>query len=281
MTAIEARQIKSALHASEYVVRGRNSNCFLIETGEADLQIGADCHSLTVRGLIWLPIGTQTRVRLSAGTRGWVLKIPELALASAIPHRTLGSYIREMVDSLAIFELERTADTKRLADLMAMMHMEASDNSLASQTALEHCLSLVLIEIWRMMGKDLTKPMPVPRSIVHSFMHMSSLHLRSHWTIDQYAKALGVPRDRLHSAVLNATGLSPKRYIHSLIMREAKALLEQPGLQVAEVAYKLGFTDAAYFNRFFQRFEGTSPGAYRKKALLLQDTGKASYAAWP
>jgi AraC family transcriptional regulator, transcriptional activator of pobA len=32
---------------------------------------------------------------------------------------------------------------------------------------------------------------------------------------------------------------------------------------VQKVAYSLGFSDPAYFNRFFRRMTGTTPGAFR------------------
>jgi AraC family transcriptional regulator, transcriptional activator of pobA len=32
---------------------------------------------------------------------------------------------------------------------------------------------------------------------------------------------------------------------------------------VQKIAYSLGFSDPAYFNRFFRRMTGTTPGAFR------------------
>jgi AraC family transcriptional activator of pobA len=45
---------------------------------------------------------------------------------------------------------------------------------------------------------------------------------------------------------------------------EAKRSLLYGNLSVADVGYALGFADPAYFNRFFTRHAGLSPGAFRK-----------------
>jgi AraC-like DNA-binding protein len=44
----------------------------------------------------------------------------------------------------------------------------------------------------------------------------------------------------------------------------ARAYLKEKGLPLAEVAQRLGFSDAASFGRAFKRWTGTSPGAYRR-----------------
>ena len=44
---------------------------------------------------------------------------------------------------------------------------------------------------------------------------------------------------------------------------EARRLLLYSQLSVTEVAYAVGFEDAAYFSRFFTRHVGQPPRAYR------------------
>jgi AraC family transcriptional activator of pobA len=48
------------------------------------------------------------------------------------------------------------------------------------------------------------------------------------------------------------------------------------------VAYSLGFREPAYFNRFFKRVTGQSPGAYRRSCRSARSAVTAeSFAAWP
>ena len=56
------------------------------------------------------------------------------------------------------------------------------------------------------------------------------------------------------------TGLTPSRYFQELRLNEARRLLENRAFNtVTQVAYKVGFSDAASFNRAFKRRFGTSP----------------------
>jgi AraC-like DNA-binding protein len=48
--------------------------------------------------------------------------------------------------------------------------------------------------------------------------------------------------------------------------RLARRLLAQPTLPLAEVAYRLGFSDLAAFSRAFKRWTGVPPGAFRRRA---------------
>jgi len=48
-------------------------------------------------------------------------------------------------------------------------------------------------------------------------------------------------------------------------LQEAKRLLLFTTASASEICYELGFKDPAYFNRFFSRQTGLSPGDYRRR----------------
>jgi len=43
----------------------------------------------------------------------------------------------------------------------------------------------------------------------------------------------------------------------------------------------LGFRDPAYFNRFFRRLTGVTPGSYRALARIELPKEQKAFAAWP
>ncbi|WJH33445.1 helix-turn-helix transcriptional regulator [Paenibacillus sp. CC-CFT747] len=59
------------------------------------------------------------------------------------------------------------------------------------------------------------------------------------------------------------TGYTLIHYLHKERVEQAKRLLEQTGLPVAEIADKVGFPNANYFNKIFKRWTGATPGDYR------------------
>ncbi|WP_425494124.1 helix-turn-helix transcriptional regulator [Hoeflea alexandrii] len=110
---------------------------------------------------------------------------------------------------------------------------------------------------------------------------LTGQHRHQHWTVERYAEALEVKRDRLNVSVRRATGLSPQAYLHREIMRDACELLASTGLPVSQIAFRLGFADPAYFNRFFTRQSGQTPGKYRHVLRSRKEQGDLTYAAWP
>ncbi|NJO25503.1 MAG: AraC family transcriptional regulator [Bacteroidia bacterium] len=47
-------------------------------------------------------------------------------------------------------------------------------------------------------------------------------------------------------------------------MLEAKLLLDNPALSIAEIADELNFSDQSFFGKYFKRLAGMSPKEYRQ-----------------
>lgn len=78
-----------------------------------------------------------------------------------------------------------------------------------------------------------------------------------------YAVALAISPQRLNAACKTALGCPASQVLHDRIMVEARRLLAYTEMSVAEIGHDLGFDDPAYFNRFFSRRAGQSPGLWR------------------
>lgn len=62
-------------------------------------------------------------------------------------------------------------------------------------------------------------------------------------------------------------GLSPKAYLHNVILNKSKVLLATSNKSVKEIAYSLGYKDSLYFSRFFTKNCGMSPISYRRSQM--------------
>jgi len=58
-------------------------------------------------------------------------------------------------------------------------------------------------------------------------------------------------------------GVTPVEYRNAVRLERAKALLGNPRLSIADVAYAVGFQDPGYFTRQFRKQNGVSPKAFR------------------
>ena len=81
-------------------------------------------------------------------------------------------------------------------------------------------------------------------------------------TADDLAAAAGCSRYAAYRAFRQAYGLSPSDYQRQLRMQTARRLLSAGGAP-AQVAADAGFADQAHLTRWFRRYYGVTPGAYR------------------
>jgi AraC-like DNA-binding protein len=70
---------------------------------------------------------------------------------------------------------------------------------------------------------------------------------------------LNMSRSQLFRKLKAVADISPSSYIRSYRLDKAKKLLEEGGLAVSEVAWQVGYKDAAHFSRSFQEEFGFPP----------------------
>lgn len=88
--------------------------------------------------------------------------------------------------------------------------------------------------------------------------------LSSDLTITQVAQECRLTPSHFARAFRRSTGLAPHRYLMQLRIEEAKKLLLEPHLPLADIALICGFGDQSHFTRVFGQVAGASPGAWRR-----------------
>ncbi len=82
-------------------------------------------------------------------------------------------------------------------------------------------------------------------------------------TASDYAKQLNVHVNHLNRAIKEVTDKTTTQVISERLLLESKMLLKNTALNVAEIAYSLGFAEVTHFNNFFKKNVGTSPLKFR------------------
>ncbi|HYF51907.1 MAG TPA: arabinose operon transcriptional regulator AraC [Planctomycetota bacterium] len=70
-------------------------------------------------------------------------------------------------------------------------------------------------------------------------------------------------------------GMSLRQFVERQRLERAAQLLQMTSLSIKEIAFSLGFDNPFYFTLRFKQHFGSSPRAYRKKALAQQSTARA------
>lgn len=85
------------------------------------------------------------------------------------------------------------------------------------------------------------------------------------FSIDQMAEMMHMGRTKLYGKVKELTGMSPNKLLTAERMRIAAELLEEGELNISEIGYRVGISDASYFNKCFKQHFGMAPSKYKKE----------------
>lgn len=84
-------------------------------------------------------------------------------------------------------------------------------------------------------------------------------------SVNQAAEKLRISPNHLNKSVKAVTGKTAQHFLDEMRILEAKVLLKQTRMPVAEIAAKLGKTDPSSFSRFFKKKTENTPLEYRNK----------------
>lgn len=94
--------------------------------------------------------------------------------------------------------------------------------------------------------------------------HLIETHFREHRPAAFYAERVGISVPHLNRLCRTHTGMSLQGMVARRVLEAARRDLIFTPTSIQVIAFGLGFSDAAYFNRFFRKMTGTTPGNYRR-----------------
>ncbi len=155
---------------------------------------------------------------------------------------------------------------RKLEQLMKLMETSLQDFLHYSGDAIGALLRLFLIQsinMCQLNKEDNTQLVDSFNSIARSFRKLLDENFKRSHQVKEYADMLSVSADYLNKTIKSITGKTPKQHIQNKIITEAKRLLLFTDLSAKEIAFDLGFGEAAHFSNFFNRNTGFSPAAFR------------------
>jgi two-component system response regulator YesN len=89
-------------------------------------------------------------------------------------------------------------------------------------------------------------------------------HYREEINLEVLARQVGLSKNHLCTLFRIETGRNFIDYLHQIRISQAKGLLETTDLRVSEVGLNVGYHDAKYFAKVFQKYQNCSPSEYRQ-----------------
>ncbi|EPE94497.1 helix-turn-helix domain-containing protein [Rhizobium grahamii] len=256
---------RSRLHHFEIRLHRHESffQILYIASGSGEAMFQGLWHPIRPRSVITVPQGIDHGFRFSRDIDGLVITVLSSHLKAAPGDRSrLGAWMA--VPHLTALDPD-DPDAGHIAACLMRLGREFQHRRAGRNDLLESYLTSALLLTARLSSKfhnDETAANENERRIevLHGLIQQ---HFRAHEPASFYARALNVSPTHLNRIVRAATGHGAHELIARKLLDEAKRELVFTSGSVQVIAYRLGFSDPAYFSRFFLRQVGLTPRAWR------------------
>ncbi len=250
---------RSTLHDWELAPHrhARLHQVLLLQSGGGRAQIDERLYTLSPATLVNVPTGRVHAFRFTPGTQGWVVTLASdtvdevLARAADVRRSLARALVAPAPVGLGglLEQLAAEFETRRYARAQVLRGLAAAMLGLVSR-ALEP-------------GDADSRGAAAEQPLLDRFEALIEAHHLQRWGVADYARALSVSPTHLSRVARQACGVPASQLIEDRLVREARRNLQYTNLQVASIAYLMGFSDPAHFSRVFQRATGVSPRTYR------------------
>ena len=156
-----------------------------------------------------------------------------------------------------------------LADRVAAVREEFLATAPWRDLALDAALLALLLAIGRAVPDDADAPAAgTARALAHvqRFRALVEAQYRQQPALATLAASLGITPTQLNRVCHQVLGHSALGVLHARLVLEAQRDLAYSTFSIKQIALGLGFGDAGYFTRFFQRHTGHTPTGWRALA---------------
>ena len=234
---------------------------FAVRSGGGTIAAEGETIGFAAPAALLVPAGTVHGFRFEAGTAGKVLTLSDPLFRQIVRSDPALAPLFEAVRRLSLI------DAGDLGRHLGALAGELGADAAARRGALVAHVTLVLVVLARALESE---PAPlqaqpgIHAELVARFRQAVEESFHEQSDLDSYCGRLGVTMGRLRLACRAVADTTPGRIVAERVVLEAKRALAYSESPVSEIAYGLGFSDPAYFSRFFTRAAGASPSAFRR-----------------
>jgi len=194
---------------------------------------------------------------------GYLIMFTEGFLCEFLSHDTTEvkelfreSYLNPLVNFMGLY----TSTLTKLLDVIHDMYRNTDEvmNYMVIASALKTLVFLILNSSLR---KD--KSRQIKNEIFIQFTKLVEENIHKDKTVEGYANMMHVSKKTVNLMTRKAIDMSAKQYIIKQLILKIKLKLCFEQKSINEIAYELGFTEAANMARFFKKYTGFTPRRFR------------------
>jgi AraC-like DNA-binding protein len=157
----------------------------------------------------------------------------------------------------------------RVEELLLRINDELRQDRTEKVTAIRLNLYLLMLEMKRSyieQGLGSYEGVPESAALVIRYRKLVGQHYLEKQQVAEYASLLYVTPNHLNRTVKDVTGRTASAHISEMILLEAKSLLQYTDLSMAEIAWRLQFSEPSSFHRWFKKETDNTPLEYRSSS---------------
>lgn len=232
-----------------------------LQSGCAEIEIEGRITVLQRSAVQIVPMFCVHGFRFSENVQGYVLSLA-LPLLEQLEEK-LESHVLRSPDC----HILNAREVSYLDSRFHQLEQEYVGRQIGRDLALSSLVNQILIWGCRRHHDKVQTGQEMDRGRLHldAFLHLVEKYFRDQWSVDAYAEHMGVSAPHLNTVCRRLCNHSALQLIHQRILLEAKRGLIYTTMSVSQLSDRLGFSEPAYFSRFFKRLTGTSPREFRNK----------------
>lgn len=179
-----------------------------------------------------------------------------------------------LLDSFSFFNLQAQhiisfpkEKSNPLKNILYNIKDKINSNHLYKNEIIVHLLTIALYEyvvLYSEYAQSIALQQNRSRQISIAFKNLVTRNFMKQRKVKYYADLLCISPKHLSEIIKLENGKTAGEWIDEIVVLEAKILLQDPSLTIAQIAEQLNFTDQSVFGKFFKNLTYLSPLAYRQ-----------------
>ncbi|WP_404376275.1 helix-turn-helix domain-containing protein [Vreelandella aquamarina] len=247
----------------------------LISQGSVVVELEGTRHELQGAVTIVVPAMAIHGFRFSPDIQGHIITLAK-PLADHL-HALMGE--SSALKKADFFRLSPSREQERVATLVAHIDQEYRQPAPGRNQLLEALIQALIVELSRLASEPRsTSKRYAPRQSdrgrqhVEHFQTLIDAYYREQPSIEWFAGQVGVSSAHLNMLCRQLAGRSALQLLHERLLLEAKRQLTYTNMTIGQVSDSLGFSEPAYFTRFFKRNTALSPREFRLRQTAASGT---------
>ncbi|MEJ2419348.1 MAG: helix-turn-helix domain-containing protein [Exilibacterium sp.] len=239
----------------------------VIVNGGAEALLDDRKSQITGPCVVLLPAGTVHGFHFDPDTQGKIVSVA----AGFIEHsvKTTGNEILgEVIHQALVLPYQKSPGRfQTIKNLINQIHAEFRYPQMGRSIIFESLLRTLLVYIYRHSNRKQRTPSTrsLNQTVFNRYRALIEEHYKERRLVAEFANDMHVTESKLNRICQMFANKTAFEVLQERVLLEAQRYLIYTTAPLTEIAYDLGFNDAAYFCRYFKKRTGITPKLFRAK----------------